>query len=115
VVPADWIEHRRQADGELVGWVRPDGDAWVALSMLGRPVSAAVDWIDAERALDELGLGFLAGVWTLQSPSGPLDVRIVHVAPGGIVVQTDDFGAIDAPVERFELPWPAPPTLQPRD
>ena len=115
MVPTDWIEHRRQADGELLGWIRPEGDAWVALSILGRPVTATVDWLDAEQALDELGLGFLAGIWTLQSDAGPVDVRIVDVAPDGIAVQTDDFGAIDAPVERFDLPWPAPPALQPRD
>jgi hypothetical protein len=30
-----------------------------------------------------------------------------------VVVQTDDFGAVDAPVERYELPWPAPARLRP--
>jgi hypothetical protein len=44
----------------------------------------------------------------------PLRVRIVEVTPERVVVQTDDYGAIDAPVERFELPWPAPVRLRPR-
>ncbi len=52
--------------------------------------------------------------------SDPLRVKLVEVTPGRVgepghvVVQTDDFGAIDVPVERIELPWPAPATLRPR-
>lgn len=115
MIPADWIEHRRVGDGERLGWIRPEGDAWVAVSVLGRAVSDAVDWEDAELALEEVGLAYLAGVWTLQSDDGRVAVRIVHVAPDGIAVQTDDFGAIDVPVDRFDLPWPAPSTLQPGD
>lgn len=114
MVPADWIEHRRGRDRELLGWIRPEGDHWVAISLLGRQVTEPVDWLSAEAALDELGLTYLAGVWTLQLGGEPLAVRIVDVAPGRVVVQTDDFGAIDAPVERFDLPWPAPEQLQPR-
>ncbi|HRE01622.1 MAG TPA: hypothetical protein PLV68_10000, partial [Ilumatobacteraceae bacterium] len=99
---------------ELVGWIRPEGDAWVAVSILGRAASGPVEWVEAERTLEEHGLSLLAGVWTLRSGDGPIDVRIVQVALDGIVVQTDDFGAIDVAVERFDLPWPAPAELQPR-
>ena len=71
------------------------------------------DWAAAEACLDELGLGWLAEVWTLDTDDGPLRVRIVQVAPDGVVVQTDDFGAIDVPVDRYDLPWPSPPELHP--
>ena len=113
-VPADWTAHRRD-DGELVGWIRPDGDRWVAIDLLGHEVSAAVEWLDAEVVLEDRGIGWLAGVWMLdRTGSEPVRVKIVEVAPTGVVVQTDDFGAIDAPVDRIELPWPAPEGLRPR-
>ena len=120
VIPADWTPHRRD-DGELVGWIRPEGDDWVAVDLLGREASVAVDWLEAEAALESNGLSWLADIWMLERDAGdPVRVRLVEVTPGGsgeagrVVVQTDDFGAIDAPVERFELGWPAPATLRPR-
>ncbi len=113
MVPAGWIEHRRAPDGELIGWIRPAGDDWVAVSLLGHDVSGPVDWLAAEHVLDERGLAWLAGVWMLDTEGGPLRVRIVHVAPDGVTVQTDDFGAIDVPVDRFELAWPTPAELRP--
>ena len=45
-VPGDWTVHRRD-DGELVGWIRPDGDAWTAIDLLGPEAVASVDWLDA--------------------------------------------------------------------
>lgn len=113
MIAADWIEHRRSGDRELVGWIRPAGDAWVAVSLLGHDVSEPDDWLTAEAALDAVGLAWLADVWTLDTIDGPIRVRIAHVAPGELVVHTDDFGAIDVPVERIELPWPAPAALRP--
>lgn len=116
MVPDGWVEHRRVGDREPLGWVRPEGDAWVAVSLLGHDLTGPVDWLDAEEALDAAGLRWLADVWMLERPDGaePLRVRITHVAPDGVVVQTDDFGAIDVAVDVYELPWPAPATLRPR-
>lgn len=119
MIPADWTPHRRD-DGELVGWIRPEADSWVAHDLLGREASGAVEWLDAEGVLEERGISWLADVWMLERPdAAPLRVRIAEVTPGGagdpgrVVVRTDDFGAIDAPVEAFELPWPAPAALRP--
>jgi len=114
-LPADWIEHRRPDDREALGWLRPEGDGWVAVSLLGRDVSGPLDWTDAEEALESTGLSWMADVWTLEREGGePLRVKLVEVTPDRVVVQTDDFGAIDVAVERFELPWPAPAALRPR-
>ncbi|MFJ6653306.1 hypothetical protein ACIQLJ_10975 [Microbacterium sp. NPDC091313] len=111
----EWTPHRRPEDGELLGWVRPQGDAWVAVSLLGRELTGPVEWLEAEEALETAGLGYLAGVWHLAGIAAhPVRVKLVEVTPERIVVQTDDFGAIDVPVTRYELPWPAPDTLQPR-
>lgn len=115
MLPADWIPHRRPDDREHVGWIRPEGDDWVAVSLLGRAVTGAVDWLDAEEALDATGLSWLADVWMLEGEGPePIRVRLVEVTPDRVVVQTDDFGAIDLPVDRYDLPWPAPARLRPR-
>lgn len=120
MIPPDWTPHRRD-DGELLGWIRPESGEWVAVDLLGRPASAPVDWLDAEDALEARGLSWLADIWMLERDgSAPLRVKLVEVTPGRnnepghVIVQTDDFGAIDVPVERIELPWPAPEPLRPR-
>lgn len=115
MLPTEWIEHRRPGDREVVGWIRPDGEDWVAISLLGHELTGPVDWLAAEEALDATSLAWLAEAWMLERDGrGPLRVRMVEVTPDRVVVQTDDFGAIDAAVERFTLPWPAPASLRPR-
>lgn len=115
MLPADWIVHRRPDDREHVGWIRPEGDDWVAVNLLGRELTGPVDWLAAEEALDETSLAWFADVWMLeQEGAEPLRVRLVEVTPDGVLVQTDDFGAIDVPVERHALPWPPPAALRPR-
>jgi hypothetical protein len=110
-----WIEHRRPGDRERVGWIRPAGDDWVAVSLLGEELTGPVDWLAAEEVLDDVSLAWLGEVWMLERDGAPaLRVRLVELTPERVVVQTDDFGAVDVPVERFELPWPAPSALRPR-
>jgi len=112
-VPPDWTVHRRD-DGEAVGWIHPAGDTWSAVDVLGREVVASVDWLAAEAALEGRGLGFLAEPWMLEREGQrPLRVRLVEVTPARIVVKTDDYGDINRPMERFELPWPLPARLRP--
>ena len=104
-VPADWTVHRRD-DGEPVGWIRPDGDDWAAIDLLGREVVASVDWLEAEAALEERGIAYLADVWMLERGDGPVRVRMVEVTPARIVVKVDDFGDVSHATERIVLPWP---------
>ena len=35
MLPDDWTPHRRD-DGELLGWIRPEGEDWIAIDVLGR-------------------------------------------------------------------------------
>jgi len=108
-----WIEHRR-GDGERVGWMRPEGDGFVPVDLLGRDRAGALDWLAAEELLDELGIGYLAEPYLLERPGrGPLRVRILEVSTDGIRVKRDDFGAIDVPLEAFALAWPMPDALRP--
>ncbi len=113
-MPADWVAHRRPHDREPIGWIRPVGEMWVAVDLLGREIAGPVEWLAAEEALETHGLAWLADIWTLEDPAGPIRVRIVEVTPERVVAQTDDFGAVDVPVTRYELPWPAPARLRPR-
>ena len=116
-----WTPHRRE-DRELLGWIRPEQEHWVAVDLLGREASEPGEWLDAEEALEAAGLAWLAEIWMLEVPdAAPVRVRIAEVTPpqepgesGRVVVHTDDFGAIDVPYTRIELPWPAPAELRPR-
>lgn len=120
MVASDWTPHRRD-DGELLGWIRPAGDDWVAVDVLGRTASDPVDWLDAEAALEAHGLGWLADPWMLEGEGPePLRVRLLEVTPstpadrGRIVVKIDDFGAIGGELaQRYVLAWPIPERLRP--
>ena len=112
--PEDWIEHRRAGDRERLGWIRPDGDGFVAVDALGRELTDVVDWLDAEEALDAHGLHWLADLWQLDLPDGTRErVRIVEVTPARVVVKVDDFGAVDVVTESYVLPFPAPESAGP--
>lgn len=119
MVASDWTPHRRD-DGELLGWIRPDGDFWAAVDVLGRPASEATEWLDAEAALDAHGIAWLADAWMLEGEGDrPLRVRLVEVTPdddgmpGRIVVKIDDFGDMTRPATaQFVLAWPIPDRLR---
>lgn len=115
----DWTPHRRD-DGELLGWIRPDENHWVAVDVLGRTISDPIEWLDAEEALEEHGLSWLADPWMLDGEAErPLRVRMVEVAPdqggapGRIVVKVDDYGDMSrTAADQFVLPWPVPQQLR---
>ena len=115
----DWIPHRRSSDGELVGWIRPAGEDWQAMSLFATPVTDAVDWDVAEDTLENASLAWMAEPWILVRNGQPIRVRLTEFrpdidgSPGRVVVKTDDFGAIDVPYELIELPWPPPAELRP--
>ncbi|WP_199422392.1 hypothetical protein [Actinotalea solisilvae] len=114
MLPEDWIEHRRPSDRELVGWLRPQGEGFVAVDRLGRDVTGVVDWTDGEEALEERGLRWLADLWQLTLDEGrTLRVVLVEVSPERVVVKLDDFGAVGVGTRSWTLPFPAPATLQP--
>lgn len=128
-----WIEHRRGLDGELLGWMRPVDDGFVVVDLLGRDRTAALDWMDAEDALDALGIGYLADIYELRLTGDEGDgevgviggvegeggdewlrVRIAEVSPVRIRVKKDDWGAVGAPQIYYDLPFPAPDSLRVR-
>lgn len=115
----DWTPHRRD-DGELLGWIHPAGDDWQAVDVLGRTVTDAVDWLEAEAALEAHGLAWLADAWMLEGDDAdPIRVRMVEVTPdhdgvpGRIVVKVEDYGDVSAPGAQHALSWPLPERLRP--
>lgn len=112
-VPADWIAHRR-GDGELLGWMRPDGDGFVVIDLLGRPLTDSIDWLSAEEALEATGIGYLADLYELRLDDDTwLRVRITEVSASVLKLKKDDFGAIDAPAVEYEVPFPIDDRLRP--
>lgn len=116
VLPADWIEHRRD-DRERVGWIAPEGELFWPIDVLGRRVTAEpVEWLDAEQLLEELGIAFLADRYLLRLPDGTeRPVRIAETTPLGLIVVADEFGtasAVGVPSDRFTLPFPVPDDLR---
>jgi hypothetical protein len=110
----NWIEHRRGRDGELLGWMKPVGDGFVAMDLLGREKTDVVDWLVAEETLDDLGIGYLAEPYELLLDSGTwLRVRLVEVSSGSIRVKKDDWGDMTAPQIYYTVPLPIPETLRP--
>ena len=112
----DWIEIRRGPDLELLGWARPDGDGFVAVDLLGRDRTDAVDWLTVEETLEALGIGYLADRYELQQADGSwLAVRITEVSTRRIGLKLDDWSVNDvtATGRFFKVAFPAPDTLRP--
>jgi hypothetical protein len=109
----DWIEHRRGLDGELLGWMKPVGEGYIVIDLLGRERTGVLDWLAAEEALDDLGIGYLADAYELRLESGDwLRVRMAEVSAREIRVKKDDWGDMSAPQLYYTLPFPAPETLR---
>jgi hypothetical protein len=107
----DWIEHRRGMDGELLGWMKAVGEGFIAIDLLGREVTGVVDWLDAETALDDLGIGYLADPFELRLDDGHwLRVRLAEVSAGEIRVKKEDWGDMSATQVYYTVPFPVEPT-----
>jgi hypothetical protein len=108
----DWIEHRR-GDGELIGWMRPESDAFVPVDLLGRDLAGPLDWLHAEELLEQTGLSYLAEPYELHIDGGVERVRILEVSPARIRVKQDDGGAVGGPLPVvYDLGWPIPAELR---
>lgn len=111
-VGADWIEHCR-GDRERLGWMRPQGDGFVVIDLLGREVGDELEWLDAEELLEERGIGYLADRFELEiEPGHWLLVRIVEASPDRIRLKKEDWGDVTATAVYYEVGFPMPATLR---
>lgn len=101
-----WIEHRRGLDGELLGWMRPEGDGFVVVDLLGRYRTQALDWLAAEEFLEELGIGYLADKYELWHEGEWLRVRIIEASTSEIRLKKEDWGAMTAPTVYYQSSFP---------
>ena len=109
---SDWIEHRR-GDRELLGWMRPAGEGFVVIDLLGREISGELEWLEAEELLEERGIGYLADRYELQLDDGHwLLVRIVEASPARIRLKKEDWGDMAATAVYYEVDFPMPATLR---
>lgn len=111
-----WIPYRRRdsgRDSELLGWIDPRGEEFVAIDLLGRELDPPTDWVSAEERLEGRGIGYLADAYTLDVDGTLVPVRIAEVSAERIVCIRETYGSIDVPREEFSLPFP-PVGLRPR-
>ncbi|NYD66289.1 hypothetical protein [Agromyces atrinae] len=108
----DWIAHRR-GDGEMLGWMLPDGEGFVVIDLLGRPRTPPLEWLDAEEMLEATGIGYLADPYELRLDDGRwLRVRIVEVSTDVVRVKKEDWGAVDMPGLHYTVPFPVDERLR---
>lgn len=116
MVNPDWIEHRRGRDRELLGWIVPEGDVFIAVDLLGRQQTAPVDWHLAEQALELLGISYLADPYQLHRGGEEwVRVRITEISADAVTVSDDHGGAIGAEQVDYQLPLPTGTELRPAD
>ena len=103
MIPATWIPHRR-SDGELIGWIDIDIAAplLVAYDRLGRALEPVEDWLEAEEALEEIGLGFLMNRFDYRGHT----VRVRHLDDSQVIVTTAMTDAVGDVGEEFTLAFP---------
>jgi hypothetical protein len=78
----------RRDDGELIGFVEPDGSGiWRYLTVFGSELGTAVDEGSAVAELHRLGLGVLAERWWFRGEP----VTIVEASPGRVLAQVGGF------------------------
>jgi hypothetical protein len=82
VITTEWGVVRRPDDGERVGYLVPEGDLVVPVSLVGTPLGAAGSEVDATALLLARGLGALDRRWWCRLPD-PLPRGLLDAsAPG---------------------------------
>lgn len=90
----EWIEHRRTHDDELLGFLVPDGEGFVPVTVFGYPIAEPAERDEAEEQLNRLGLSYLAERWDLRlEDQTHIQVEIVEASPEQMVVKSVDFGS----------------------
>ena len=93
--------------------MKPAGEGFVVIDLLGREVSGILDWLEAEELLESRGIGYLADAYELRLDDGEWHrVRLAEVSTREIRAKKDDWGDMTAQQIYYSLPFPAPETLR---
>ncbi len=94
MIPLQWVPHYREYDGELLGYLVPDGEAYVPVTIFGYALDTAADEYDATHVLEAVGLSYLADTWLLSidGRGDPTNVQIVEASPHLLRVKSVDYG-----------------------
>ncbi|MBR8743209.1 hypothetical protein [Nocardiopsis sp. MG754419] len=115
MIPAHWRPHRREEDGEVLGYLAPKEDGHVPVTPFGHPLAGALPEVEAREVLTRSGLAYLADPWLLSLPGRdePVTVRIVEVTPRRMRVANADHGYEEADIGHvFVLEVPEPGRLR---
>ena len=94
MIPATWVAHVRDDDGELLGYLDTGDEGMLARTVFGFLLGVAGDEAAARSTLDSIGLSYLAERWMLALPSREerITVEIVEATPDRLVVKSVDYG-----------------------
>lgn len=95
MIPASWEPYYRQDDGELIGYLSPDDDGIVPMTLIGTPLDGPTDAFAAEQTLEGTGLSYLADRWLLRNDDGSEStVVLVEIDPQRAVVTNADSALV---------------------
>jgi hypothetical protein len=112
-LPASWLPVRRPSDGELVGFLVPDGENYRPATVFGYVLGPAMPAAEASAVLIATGLDVLHERWVLvhESVDRPTLVEIAEASPERVVVQTLYYAMSGGRGSRWQLPVPLGGTL----
>ncbi|TKV26128.1 hypothetical protein FDK12_14300 [Arthrobacter sp. NamB2] len=114
MITASWTAYYREDDGELLGYLVPDGELFVPVTVFGYELGDAVDEYYASQVLESIGLSYLADTWVLSiaDRNEPINVQIVEASPEALKVKSVDYGWDQNYGTIIELPVPEPGKLR---
>jgi hypothetical protein len=116
-LPAQWVPVRRPSDGELVGFLVPDGEGCRPATVFGYVLGPPTSEAEATAVLIATGLDVLDERWVLvhESVDHPTLVEIAEASPEQVVVQTLYYALSGGHGSRWQLPVPLEGTLLRQD
>lgn len=107
MVPSTWHPHRRDSDGELVGYLDGSDPAVTPRTIFGYALAEAGAAVDALRVLEERGLSCLGERWLLARDDGaPVDVMIMSAYLDRVEVVETEYGCYGPDSPRHSLAVP---------
>ncbi len=103
-----WVPYYREDDGELLGYLVPEGELFAPVTVFGYKLSDAADEYDASQVLESIGLSYLADTWMLSiaGRDEPINVQIIEASPEALRVKSVDYGWEQDYGTIIDLPFP---------